>query len=269
MKTILKISILMNLVLVFGLGLMWSRQNRELAVGTAAVTNTPAPAVVTAVPPVVERQTGLPPFHWSQLESADYRTYVNNLRASGCPATTLRAIVVADIARRYSGKYLALEQQLADLASNSWSVQIASFNVQQSLQARLQKLPDAEAAEIADMLGYKSAPAVVAEVVAALPARKTRPIPQNQPIVMPMVLRDADLSSVKLNDPELQAINDLRQRFWDQVGGQNQDTNDPAFQQRWRQAQPEADNLLKGMLGLRTYQQYEMAAANAGNPVNP
>jgi hypothetical protein len=263
MKTILKISIFANLILVFGLGLMWSRQGREPAVdASTAVTNTPAP-VVAAVTPVVERPTEVPPFRWSQLESADYRTYVNNLRASGCPATTLQAIVVADVHRRYEPKFEELEQQLDNLATNSWSAQIASFNLQQSLQAQLQKLPDAEAAEIADLMGYKSAPAVVAEVVAALPVRRSRPAPPVTPMTTPLVLQKVDVTGFKLNNGQLQDIADLRRKFLDQMDGPNQDTNDPAYQQRWHQAQAEADNLLKGIIGLRDFQQYQWAAENS------
>src|SRR5437868_6638046 len=31
-------------------------------------------------------------FHWSQIESSDYRAYIANLRAIGCPEPTIRDI---------------------------------------------------------------------------------------------------------------------------------------------------------------------------------
>jgi hypothetical protein len=37
------------------------------------------------------------PFHWSHLESSDYKMYMANLRAVGCPEQTVRDIVFADI----------------------------------------------------------------------------------------------------------------------------------------------------------------------------
>ncbi len=37
------------------------------------------------------------PFHWSGVESADYRVYMANLRAIGCPERTVREIIVADV----------------------------------------------------------------------------------------------------------------------------------------------------------------------------
>lgn len=36
-------------------------------------------------------------FHWSEAESADYRVYLANLRAIGCPERTVRDIIVADV----------------------------------------------------------------------------------------------------------------------------------------------------------------------------
>jgi len=36
-------------------------------------------------------------FRWAQLESEDYRTYIERLRAIGCPEQTIRDIVIADV----------------------------------------------------------------------------------------------------------------------------------------------------------------------------
>jgi hypothetical protein len=37
------------------------------------------------------------PFDWRTVESTDYRQYVANLRAIGCPEKTLRDIIMADV----------------------------------------------------------------------------------------------------------------------------------------------------------------------------
>ncbi len=47
-------------------------------------------------------------FHWSQLESADYRQYVANLKAIGCPWETLKDMIIADINTLYSPKLAKL-----------------------------------------------------------------------------------------------------------------------------------------------------------------
>jgi hypothetical protein len=48
------------------------------------------------------------PFHWRQVESEDYRQYVANLRAIGCPEATVRDIVVADVNGLFSSRARAL-----------------------------------------------------------------------------------------------------------------------------------------------------------------
>ena len=44
------------------------------------------------------------PFNWQQVKSADYRVYIENLRAIGCPETTIRDIIVADINELFAGR---------------------------------------------------------------------------------------------------------------------------------------------------------------------
>ena len=44
------------------------------------------------------------PFHWSQIESADYRQYIANLRAVGCPEPTIRDMIAADLTALYSAR---------------------------------------------------------------------------------------------------------------------------------------------------------------------
>ncbi len=49
-----------------------------------------------------------PTFTWAEVEAADYRQYVANLRAAGCPEGTMRDIVVADIAGHYAPRVAAI-----------------------------------------------------------------------------------------------------------------------------------------------------------------
>ncbi len=43
-----------------------------------------------------------PALNWQRLESADYRTYMTNLRAVGCPEQTVRDIVSADVLQAFA-----------------------------------------------------------------------------------------------------------------------------------------------------------------------
>ncbi len=43
-------------------------------------------------------------FHWSQLESSDYREYIGKLRSIGCPEATIKDIIITDIMRLYAAR---------------------------------------------------------------------------------------------------------------------------------------------------------------------
>ena len=47
-------------------------------------------------------------FSWRDIESPDYRTYIYNLRSVGCPESTVRDILVADINQLYLRRRLGL-----------------------------------------------------------------------------------------------------------------------------------------------------------------
>src|ERR1051326_4732822 len=40
-------------------------------------------------------------FDWLALESSDYRRYIANLRAAGCPEQTIRDLIITDLDRSY------------------------------------------------------------------------------------------------------------------------------------------------------------------------
>jgi hypothetical protein len=70
------------------------------------VTPAPAPAESDGVAPpglvrtnvVVRREN----FVWSHIESEDYPTYIANLRAIGCPESTIRDIIVAEVTQHFA-----------------------------------------------------------------------------------------------------------------------------------------------------------------------
>jgi len=82
-------------------------QDRESAQTELAVWKAKAEAPPTRPPaPAVVVRTNA--FNWSQLESTDYRRYIANLRAVGCPESTIKDIILTDVMRLYAqrrGKY--------------------------------------------------------------------------------------------------------------------------------------------------------------------
>lgn len=94
-----------NALLVLGLGLLvWAfvrtGQNRESDSAQAVAMMGERPPS-SARPPAIKVEKRLMvvtnEFHWSQIESADYKTYIARLRAIGVPEQTIRDIIIADL----------------------------------------------------------------------------------------------------------------------------------------------------------------------------
>src|SRR4051812_19467484 len=65
---------------------------------------TPAHNLIVKTNVVLRRQF----FSWGEVESADYPTYISNLRSIDCPEQTIRDIIIADVNTLYA-KRLATE----------------------------------------------------------------------------------------------------------------------------------------------------------------
>lgn len=70
------------------------------AVGESA----PAQSKATARTSSVVTNTVVREISWQQVESPDYREYIANLRAIGCPEETIRDIINADVNKLYDEK---------------------------------------------------------------------------------------------------------------------------------------------------------------------
>jgi hypothetical protein len=185
------------------------------------------------------------PFRWSQLESTnDYGVYVANLRAVGCPEKIIRDIVWMDVDGAFAFKRGQLH--LDGSETGPWSQR-------------------AETELVASLLGEQPAAAEPAPAHAA--GQNPRPWQSRQPAPsLPLVLQPVDETALQLTDAQKQVIDQLRQQFIDEVGGTNQDPNDPAYLARWQAAQPKIDDTLRGLLGSKFLINYRLQAANAPPP---
>jgi hypothetical protein len=77
---------------------------------------------------------------------------------------------------------------------------------------------------------------------------------------LPLVFQRVDPKSMKIPPDQQKIIDQLQQSFLDQIGGANQDPNDPQYRERWEQARPLIDQELKAQLGQQFFLQYEAAA---------
>jgi len=112
----------------------------------------------------------------------------------------------------------------------------------------------------AESVAEQSAPPKFTEATKTASYSKTNHS-KEQPVLMPLVFQTVDLSQLDLNARQLQAIDDLRQRFLDEIGGPHQDLTDPGYRERWKKSQPELDNDLRGMIGFAAFQNYQVEAA--------
>ena len=71
-------------------------------VAAIPATNAPAETNLTAPQPVLAQKK----FGWEQIDSDEYKTYLDSLRAVGCPEDKIRYIVITDINELFSKKRL-------------------------------------------------------------------------------------------------------------------------------------------------------------------
>lgn len=105
-KSIFVLLVGLNLVLAGALFWALKRPNATPALTeTASLPAEPAAATKPALPeikmelPVADQQ-----FNWNTVESEDYKKYIANLRAIGCPEETIRDIIVADVNKLFASR---------------------------------------------------------------------------------------------------------------------------------------------------------------------
>jgi hypothetical protein len=104
------ISIVLNAVL---LGWMFfspgaSSQHGNYPVNAGSLSEVVTVSVSPSATNLSETQAGNPPhtsiLDWRQIESADYKQYIANLHAIGCPSSTIKEIIAADVKDLYASR---------------------------------------------------------------------------------------------------------------------------------------------------------------------
>jgi hypothetical protein len=146
----------LNLALAAAFLALWRNRSvpttgNPLALGPAVsipeisnVTRPPAPVAVDAP------ATTIAAFHWRMIESDDYRQYIANLRAVGCPERTIRDIIVADIDQLYAAK-----GKSAPLDFPPWQNADRRRAEERSQAARRTGLQAEKRALVKELIGYE------------------------------------------------------------------------------------------------------------------
>jgi hypothetical protein len=280
MKTALRISIWLNLGLLAGLFFVllgWRRQ--EATTPGLSEVKPPVQAAATPVPsppPEAETQS----FRWSQLMSAkDYREYIANLRAIGCPAATIEDIVRGDTDRAFSWERDQLG--LNGSGPGPWS---------RSQEVQL----------VASLLGGQAAETAAGVQGAENPMQEDNsggaahvPVPSQSAGAgtshYPLFLQNVNWSALGFDASQQAAIAQVRQQYLNQqIGNSNPNPNNAANQntgpassnssttgQNNPAANSNPEDVLPALLGAQGYAAYEqeqyyawyqpqVVAANAG-----
>jgi hypothetical protein len=109
-KPVLILSLVGNLALA--LALVVNFKSKPVSPESGGTPTAPAPPRNAAGAPLRNPEAGPSPatpvagqqFDWRLVESEDYKKYIANLRAIGCPEETIRDIIVADVNKLYENK---------------------------------------------------------------------------------------------------------------------------------------------------------------------
>jgi len=108
-----------------------------------------AAAVQNLAPTSVGNSGGNAILNWQALESADYRQYIANLRAVGCPEQTIRDIIITDLDRAYGQRIAKISAPSA--GSRYWMRQYPTVNTRRELE--IKQIEEEKRSAIRELLG--------------------------------------------------------------------------------------------------------------------
>lgn len=211
------------------------------------------PAPAAALEPAVAQQ-----FRWSQLEADDYPTYISRLRGIACPESTIKDIIAGELRVEFAPRRAEIERRV--LRSSDWSpprgisrqeyfaAQIRKLEreIELAVSKLMQSAPGLETQAVAEGQSQNTAPPVrypaameelnFQNITTAAPGQKPRPAEQFK-YIAPGV--------VEASPEQLASLQEIQEKFVQDLGGPNQDVEDPQYEENWRVAQWKADQLLR------------------------
>ena len=195
------------------------------------------------------------PFHWRQLEASDYPTYIGNLRRIGCPDSTVRDIVSADLHAVFADRRQKLKEEAQQLERRG------SESAMAEIKAAQQHLWQEEMSALNLFLrpSPESPDGLSSSRNASLAETIKPPVFEDRELKAPLVFQGIDFGAIDLTDRELETVERLRQKFLDQVS--QYEPKAPDYPCVWRHSQQSADELLRTAVGWQRYNQISMAVA--------
>jgi hypothetical protein len=155
MRTIIVASLGLNAVLVAALAYYSVHGSKpepaEEAPSAVSAGATPAP-VRSRAPAVVNINNG-DDFHWQDVESTDFKQYMANLRAIGCPEETIRDLIIAEVNKMFAPRFAALAAETQRF--EHWGHRSKS---KQALTTQLRAVREERRALLRELLGIDDDP---------------------------------------------------------------------------------------------------------------
>lgn len=200
------------------------------------------------------------PFNWSQVESADYRTYISNLRSIGCPEQTIRDIVSADVdSNVFAARREVIRKRHQSLVAKVTGRQPVG---DVSLETEQRNLWQEESTLVDNLLGFRPQAQPLAASDTAPSSGDSRSVEEEpRRPGMPLAFLSTDATLLGLSELQLAAVERLRRHFLSDLGGGNLDAGSAEYAARWHAAQPRLDDLLRASLGQEVYRKFQLQSA--------
>jgi len=237
------------------------REKRSAAAPVLSESKPPAETMATSVVPV-PASVEPAPFRWSQLMSGkDYRVYIANLHAAGCPEATIEDIVRGDTERAFAWERNQLS--LDGTGHGPWS-QAREAQLVASLLSGQSSTETGASAQSTENPGQGSHDSEVAQASGP---------PQNEGAAAPaypLFLQNVNWSGLGFTADQQAAIAQVRQQYLSQTSHANPDLSSAANQNPGSASQnsnptdensspvnSDPENLLPALLGAQGYAAYQ------------
>lgn len=256
-KPILACSLSFNLIaLILGGARLYQGQN-GMAPVVVPERKSPMEKTAEAAPVVTSApQPETRSLRWSDLVSSDNETYTRNLRAIGCPDSTIRDILTAAIGRHYDLKRRDVAVQYQQDRMTKIAMEAAVAQLWDEQNDEVNQLSRIVAANVIAAPAAKMPSSVVAGTAVVVEGTQAGSISRDPAVRMPVALVEAD-SALQLNAAQEAAIVQAGDNFAKALSASKLAPTDPAYHQLWQQAQAEADERLQVQIGGETYLQME------------